>query len=89
MARFEPDPSRDADLAAIASAALAEPKAPVHEDDDMPICELLDRLLDKGVVIGGELTISVADIELLAIGLQVVAGSVERITSPRKPGGAA
>ncbi len=41
------------------------------------ICEALDRVLNKGVVITGELTISVADIDLIYLSLQAVLTSVE------------
>lgn len=41
------------------------------------VCEVLDRVLNKGVVIAGEVTISVADIDLLYLGLQLVLTSVE------------
>ena len=41
------------------------------------ICEALDRVLNKGVVITGELTISVADIDLIYLSLQAILTSVE------------
>jgi hypothetical protein len=47
------------------------------ETDDCTILELLDRLLHKGVVLGGDLTISVADIELVYLRLQLTLCSVE------------
>lgn len=40
--------------------------------------EVLDRVLDKGVVISGDLTISVADVDLIFLGLKVMLASVER-----------
>lgn len=43
------------------------------------LCELLDRVLNKGAVLTGELTISVADIELLYVGISLVIGSVETL----------
>ena len=43
------------------------------------ICELLDRVLNKGAVLTGELTISVADIELLYVGISLVISSVETL----------
>ena len=46
---------------------------------DVTICELLDRVLNKGAVLTGELTISVADIELLYVGLGLVISSVETL----------
>jgi len=41
------------------------------------LCEVLDRVLNKGVVVAGDLTISVADIDLIYLGLEVVLTSVE------------
>jgi len=41
------------------------------------LCEVLDRVLNKGVVLVGEATISVADIDLIYVGLQVVLTSIE------------
>jgi len=41
------------------------------------LCETLDRVLNKGVLIAGEVTISVADIDLVYLGLQLVLTSVE------------
>jgi hypothetical protein len=46
---------------------------------DVSICELLDRVLNKGAVLTGELCISVADIELLYVGLSLVISSVETL----------
>jgi len=41
------------------------------------LCEVLDRVLNKGAVIHGDLTISVADVDLLYVGLQLIVASVE------------
>ena len=41
------------------------------------LCEVLDRVLNKGVVVAGEVTISVADIDLIYLGLQAVLTSME------------
>ncbi|MBZ5513743.1 MAG: gas vesicle protein [Acidobacteriia bacterium] len=41
------------------------------------LCEVLDRVLNKGVVVTGEATISVADIDLIYLGLQIVLTSME------------
>ncbi len=45
------------------------------------LCETLDRVLNKGAVVAGELTISVADIDLLYLGLNLVLTSVETARS--------
>jgi hypothetical protein len=41
------------------------------------LCETLDRVLNKGAVVAGEVTISVADIDLIYLGLQIMISSVE------------
>jgi gas vesicle protein GvpA/GvpJ/GvpM family len=41
------------------------------------LCEVLDRVLNKGIVVVGEATISVADIDLVYLGLQLVLTSIE------------
>jgi len=44
---------------------------------DVPLVELVDRLLNRGVVLTGELTISVAGVDLIYLGLSVVLASVD------------
>ncbi len=41
------------------------------------LCETLDRVLNKGAVIAGDVVISVADVDLLYLGLNIVVTSVE------------
>lgn len=43
------------------------------------VLELVDRLLHKGVVLAGEATISVAGVDLIYLGLNVVLAAVETI----------
>ena len=47
------------------------------EDEENTLLELLDRLLTAGVVLCGDLVVSVADIELLYLRLQLTLSSVE------------
>ncbi len=47
------------------------------EDQHISLCETLDRLLNTGVVIHGDITISVANIDLIYIGLRALLTSVE------------
>lgn len=50
------------------------------EDEDnerVSICEVLDRVLNKGVVVAGEITISVAGVDLLYLGVHLVLTSIE------------
>ena len=47
------------------------------EDADVSLLETLDHVLNRGLVIAGEITISVADIDLIFVGLNVLVSSVE------------
>ena len=53
-----------------------------HLLDDMEHisrCEALDRILSKGAVVTGDLTISVANIDLLYLELRVLLASIEKM----------
>jgi gas vesicle structural protein len=45
--------------------------------EHVSLCEALDRILNKGAVLVGEVMISVADVDLIYLGLQIVASSVK------------
>ncbi|HEX3252457.1 MAG TPA: gas vesicle protein [Pyrinomonadaceae bacterium] len=47
------------------------------DSTDLSLLETLDHVLNRGLVIAGEITISVADIDLIFIGLNVLISSVE------------
>lgn len=44
-------------------------------DDELALADLLDRALNKGVVLWGEATISLAGVELVYVGLKVLVAS--------------
>ncbi len=44
---------------------------------ELTLLDLLDRILDKGVIIIGDITISVADVDLIYLGLKVLLTSVD------------
>jgi hypothetical protein len=46
-------------------------------EQELTLLELVDRLLDKGVVLTGDITLSVADVDLVYVGLRVLLSSVE------------
>jgi len=54
-----------------------EDYADLAETEDNTLLELLDRLLNTGVVLCGDLSISVADIDLIYLRLQLTLSSVE------------
>lgn len=49
----------------------------VLEESELSLLETLDHVLNRGLVIAGEITISVADIDLIFLGLNVLLSSVE------------
>jgi len=55
--------------------------------DEMSLLELADRLLNRGVVLTGEATISVAGVDLIYLGLNVVLTAVENLHArqPERP----
>ena len=50
---------------------------------DVTLLEILDRVLDKGVVIAGDIVISVADVDLVYLGLRLLLSSVETMEQIR------
>lgn len=46
---------------------------------DVSLLDLIDRLLNGGVVIHGDITLAVADVDLLYVGLRALVASVETI----------
>ena len=62
-------------------------KLELEDTRQVSLCEVLDRVLYKGIVVSGEATISVADVDLIYLGLQVVLTSMEtaRRNSCRAP----
>lgn len=51
------------------------------DEQDLSLLETLDHLLDRGVVIAGEATISIGDVDLLYLGLSVVLANVDSLTA--------
>lgn len=49
------------------------------EQDQLVLVEALDHLLDRGVIIAGEAVISIGDVDLLYLGLNVVLANVDAI----------
>lgn len=46
-------------------------------EERVTLLELLDRVLEKGVVLSGDITLSVADVDLVYVGLRVLLSSAE------------
>ena len=54
------------------------------EDDELTLLELTDRLINRGVVLAGEAMISVAGVDLVYLGLNVVLTAAENLTKTRE-----
>ena len=48
----------------------------VGAEQDIALIDLLDRLLGGGVVLSGDITLAVADIDLVYVGLRALISSV-------------
>jgi hypothetical protein len=49
------------------------------EAREVTLLDLVDRAVDHGVILAGDITIAVADIDLIYMALQVLLASVERV----------
>jgi hypothetical protein len=58
---------------------VSEPLADLP-DEELTLLDLTDRLLNRGVVLVGEVTISVAGVDLIYLGLNVILTAVETVT---------
>jgi hypothetical protein len=56
----------------------------IDQSRDVTILEVLDRVLNKGIVLSGDLVVSVADIDLVYVGVRLLLSSVETIEQIRK-----
>jgi hypothetical protein len=57
---------------------------PVAKEKEVVLLDLLDRIIDKGVILWGDITISVADVDLIYLGLKVLLTSVEKAEEMRR-----
>jgi gas vesicle structural protein len=46
---------------------------------EVTLLDLLDRVVDRGVILAGDVTLSVADVDLIYLGLRVLLAPVERL----------
>jgi len=59
----------------------------VAKQKEVTLLDTLDRILNKGVVLRGDITISVADVDLIYLGLKLLLTSVERAEEMRRAAG--
>jgi len=53
------------------------PEPELDEDEQLVLGDLLNHVLDKGVMISGQVTISIANIDLLYLDLRLILTSVQ------------
>jgi hypothetical protein len=49
----------------------------INETEHISLCEAIDRILNKGAVVVGDVTISVANVDLIYLGLRIMLSSIE------------
>ena len=59
----------------------SEQRALQHE---VALVELVDRVLNRGVVLSGDIMLSVADVDLVYVGLRVLLSSVSTLEEQRE-----
>ena len=66
--------------------ALPDPLAAGREPSGLRLVDVVDRLLDRGVVVHGEIWLTVADVDLAFIGAHLTIVNPDRIDRrPAKP----
>lgn len=65
-----------ADYAALAETQAAQPVEPARQAGDIALVDLLDRLLGTGVVLAGDIVISLSGIDLVQVRLHALITTV-------------
>jgi gas vesicle structural protein len=60
---------------------------PLRPEDELSLTDLVNRVLDKGAVVSGDVVISVAGVDLVYVGLRLLLSSVESMRDKLEPGG--
>ena len=58
-----------------------------HSTNGSSLADVLELVLDKGLVIAGDIRIKLVEVELLTINLRLLISSVDRAREIRKPPG--
>jgi hypothetical protein len=58
--------------------------AEVFDNSPLELADLINRVLDKGAVIAGSVTISVGDIDLIQLDLTVVLTAIETVRTAER-----
>jgi Gas vesicle protein len=62
---------------------VTEGTPPAIREERIALVDLLDRVLAGGVVIAGDVTLSVADVDLVTISLRALVTSVSTLVGPQ------
>ena len=65
----------------------ARDEADLEEGRQISLCETLDRVLNKGVVVAGEVVISVAGVNLIYINLRLLLTNADTVERSRREAG--
>lgn len=60
--------------------------SPVDNSREVALVDLLDRVLAGGVVISGDITLSIADVDMVVISLRTLISSVGTLLGPDREG---
>ena len=63
----------------MSDSSLRAGHASALQAQEVTLLDLLDRVIDNGVVLAGDVTIAVADVDLIHVGLRVLLAPVERL----------
>ncbi len=58
--------------------SINQPRTAAHSVHSATLADVLERVLDKGLVIAGDIKIKLVDIELLTIQIRLVVASVDK-----------
>jgi len=53
-------------------------RAPAHSTNTSNLADILERVLDKGIVIAGDIKVKLVDVELLTIQVRLLVASVDK-----------
>ena len=58
-----------------------EPRGSIHQSNSASLADILERVLDKGIVIAGDVQVNLLDIELLTLKLRLLIASADTAKS--------
>lgn len=64
---------------------MTTPERYIQPEEERSLADLVNRVLDKGAVISGDVTISVAGVDLIYLGLHLLVSSVESMRGRTLP----